>query len=672
MARHSLCNVVYILLVVLLGLGLNRGNILKIILSCWLLLTSMAMPSFAEDATTTMLPSAIPIEAFARLTSGAQMKMSPSATHIAYIIPYKGRKHIMVRNLADGEAMVIPPSGNADIKWFRWKGDNHLLISYRFTTKMRSRTFSSTRLMTYNLQEKKTLLLIPESGARGIDKKKMGNVGDDIVDMLDDDPEHILLELDDDFNGDTSIYKVNVQTRIRSRILRAKFGVNNWLADKQHKPRWGTGYQKGKKIARYLNPVTNEWDEAHKKSWYEDDGIFPVKFFDDPRFAYVYAKDEKGKDVLAKFDMVEGNIVEEIFSHDTVDAGRLALAPDTGEIIGVNYTDTSPKIHFFDKTYEKLYAQLTDAFGEGDIRIISVNMAKKIFLIRHFINNSPSTIYYLDGKTGVIDFILSSNSDLPSELMADIKPIKYQARDDLTIHGYLTLPKGKEAKNLPTIIFPHGGPHARDYLSFDIWAQFFASRGYAVMQPNFRGSTGYGDHFRDLGKKQWGGAMQDDVTDATNWLIDEGIADPDKICIAGASYGGYAALMGAIKEPDLYKCSISINGVSDLQTIINNSKRSVGGQLRTESIGLEGEKLKSVSPLHQARRIKIPVLIVQSKDDPVVPLRHGKSMARKLKSLKKPVTYVEVKNGDHYLDTAETRLATFKAMEKFLAKHLDD
>ncbi len=270
----------------------------------------------------------------------------------------------------------------------------------------------------------------------------------------------------------------------------------------------------------------------------------------------------------------------------------------------------------------------------------------------------------------MLEFVLSSNDQLPQELMADIKPIEYEARDGLKIHGYLTLPKDKEAKKLPAVIFPHGGPAARSTQSFNTWTQFFASRGYAVLQPNFRGSIGYGDKFHELGDNQWGGTMQDDVTDGTKWLIEQGIADPANICIVGASYGGYAALMGAVKEPDLYKCAISINGVANLTAIISFGRQFVGGKAWTKKIGLEGESAKLVSPYYQAKKIKVPVLIVQSKDDPVVPNRQGNDMYKRLKYLKKPVTYVEVDNGDHHLDTAETRLAAFKAMEKFLAKHI--
>lgn len=644
---------------------------MKFILSCCLLVAGLFLPAHADDFAVPVKPSDIPVEAFAKLNDGDQMEMSPDATRIAYIIPYKGRKHIMVQKLDGSERKLLPPIKEADIKWFVWKGDDIILISYRFTQKDMQQTYATTRLVTYNLKSNEMEILIRPKSIYFSSPELMGNEGDSVVDMLPEDPDHILLELDDDFDGDTTVFKINVRTRKRTRFSRARFGVTDWSTDAQHKIRWGTGYRKNKRVTAYLNPVTEKWEKVQDKDWYKKDSIYPLWFFDDPRYAYVYSPNEKGINGLAKFDMVDGKIVEEIFSNDTVDISGLVTSPETGKIIGVGYTEHTPNIHFFSKGFEHLYGQINGAMGSGWSQIVSMNMEKKSFLIRHMNYNAPSEYYFLNGKTGVIDFVLSSNGKLPQELMSEVKPIEYKARDGLTIHGYLTLPKGKEAKNLPTVIFPHGGPGSRDTLSFDVWTQLFASRGYAVLQPNFRGSTGYGDHFKALGKKQWGGTMQDDVTDATNWLIKEGIADPANVCIAGASYGGYAALMGAVKEPDLYKCAISINGVADLPAMVRHDKQFVGGKVWSKEIGLEGEKIKTVSPYHRANEIKIPVLIIHSKDDPVVPYRQGKDMYKRLKRLKKPVTYVEVDNGDHYLDTAATRLAAFKAMDKFLKEHLD-
>lgn len=655
---------------------------MKIILYCCFLLSSLTTPSFADDAKATMLPSDIPVEAFAKLNDGEQMKMSPSATLLAYIVSYQGRKHIMVQKLDGTDRTILPPIKDADISWFIWKGDDILLISYRFTEKNMGRTWATSRLVTYNLTTMELDKLIHLKKDTYMSVELIGNIGDDVLDMLEDDPDHILLALDIERDGDKEIFKVNLRTKKRKRFFGDKYSVSNWRVDEQHKVRWGTGYpiraySKKHRVVRYLNPVTSKWDQIHKKEWYDEDSTYPMRFFEDPRYAYVSSPNEKGINGLAKFDFVDGKIIKELYSHKTVDISELATSPETGDVIGVYYTEHLPKIHFFNKSYEKLYGRIDDAFGvnedlvSGRAQIISMNLKKKRFIIKYMNSNTAGEYHFLNGNTGNILHILNANEYLPQTLMSKVKPIQYEARDGLTIHGYLTLPKGKAAKNLPTVILPHGGPNARDTMAFDVWAQFFASRGYAVLQPNFRGSTGYGDIFKDLGDNQWGGTMQDDITDGTKWLIEQGIANPSRICIVGASYGGYAALMGSIKEPDLYKCAISINGVADLMAMARHDKQFIGGKIWVKGRGLKGESIKTVSPYHRAKDIKIPVLIVHSKDDPVVPYKQGKGMYKRLKYLKNPVTYVEVDNGDHFLDTAETRLAAFKAMEKFLAKHLD-
>mgnify|MGYP000218059665 CR=1 FL=1 len=526
-------------------------------------------------------------------------------------------------------------------------------------------------MVVYTARSRKMEHLIRAKGSGVGSMERMGNVGDRILDYLHDDPEHVLMALDMDYDGDTDVYKVNVKSRKRTFHFRGKFGLTNWELDQDKQVRWGTGYKAGKRIAYYLNPLTEKWQAMDEVDWYKNAKLSPIMFFADPRFAYVYYQTENDLKGIAKFDMIEGKIVEKIYANDSVDVSGIALSPETGKVIGTTYTGHYPEIHFTSKQFESLYGQIRGIFADGWVSIVDMNMEKKIFIIYQSSNKFPGAYYYLDGKTGELVHLLDVNPLLDTTLLSEVSPVHYNARDNLIIPGYLTLPKDKGFNKLPTIIFPHGGPGARDTMSYDRWAQYFASRGYAVLQPNFRGSTGYGDEFQDMGEKQWGGTMQDDVTDGTKWMIEEGIADPENICIAGISYGGYAALMGAVKEPDLYKCVISINGVADLPGLISNDRQYVGGRAWSKSIGLEGENTKIVSPYHQAEKIIAPVLIVHSRDDSRVPYKQGKNMARKLSRLKKDVTYVEVENGDHSLDTEGARLATFNALDEFLKKHLN-
>jgi dipeptidyl aminopeptidase/acylaminoacyl peptidase len=231
------------------------------------------------------------------------------------------------------------------------------------------------------------------------------------------------------------------------------------------------------------------------------------------------------------------------------------------------------------------------------------------------------------------------------------------------------LPKDKKGPRA-TILFPHGGPGAREYDGFDYWTSFFANRGYAVFRPNFRGSSGYGYKFAQSQMQGWGLTMQDDLTDAAHWLIAEKIADPQRLCIVGASYGGYAAAMAAVKTPDLFTCAISFAGVSDLRKIVFKSRYYTNKKFVEDQIGNDTDDLILRSPFYQAKTINIPILLLHGESDTVVNVRQSKNFAEKLEELDKPVEYIELENGDHYLSIQANRHATFKAMDKFLKQHL--
>lgn len=290
-------------------------------------------------------------------------------------------------------------------------------------------------------------------------------------------------------------------------------------------------------------------------------------------------------------------------------------------------------------------------------------------------SDTSSGEYFLyDRPNRSLQFVAAMRPDVDPSLMASTEPVTIPVRDGSTIPGYLTKPHGKDLKNLPTIILPHGGPYGvRDNARWDYEAQFYASRGYLVLKPNFRGSGGYGSAFQAKGANQWGGLMQDDVTDATKWLVDQEYADPERVCIVGSSYGGYAALMGTIKEPGLYKCAISLNGVANLVKIKRDDKRNtIGGSSWTKRMGLKDVEDELVSPHHQAERVSAPVLLMATQDDARVPWTQSSEMHKRLKKSGKESEFVKIEEGTHYMVTAKSRLVALKAAEAFLAKHIGE
>jgi dipeptidyl aminopeptidase/acylaminoacyl peptidase len=304
--------------------------------------------------------------------------------------------------------------------------------------------------------------------------------------------------------------------------------------------------------------------------------------------------------------------------------------------------------------------------------IVSTTRDRRKVLIRSASDVDAGAYLYLDRDKGSLDFIAETMPGINPELMSPVEAVSYLARDGIEIPAYLTVPLDVSRENLRVIVLPHGGPNSRDDQSFWFLSQFLAARRYAVFQPNFRGSSGYGRNYENAGRSEWGGRMQQDVTDGTNWLIEQGIAAADQICIVGWSYGGYAAAMGVVQEPDLYRCAASINGVLDLPRLIADDRKYIGGSAWTRHVGLADENAKNVSPYHQAEQIRVPMLIVQARDDSRVHLDQGKRMAARLRKLGKQVEYVEVELGGHLMNNENARAQILESLEGFLATSFRD
>jgi dipeptidyl aminopeptidase/acylaminoacyl peptidase len=292
--------------------------------------------------------------------------------------------------------------------------------------------------------------------------------------------------------------------------------------------------------------------------------------------------------------------------------------------------------------------------------------------------SSPPVYYLVDFAAKKADIVGEAYPALANAKLGEVRMLTYKARDGADVPAYLTLPPGSSGKNLPLIMLPHGGPESRDDYEFNWLPQFLATRGYAVLQPQFRGSTGFGESWRKAGYRQWGLLMQDDVTDGVKAMIEQGIADAKRVCIVGWSYGGYAALAGAAFTPDLYRCVVSINGVSDLPEMLNYDRlRAVDGD-ESDSVAYWRNHIGSStdravvekSPARAAMNVKAPVLLLTATNDTVVPSSQSTMMAHALSTFDKPATLVQIKGDDHWLSQTTTRLQVLKETEKFLQTHL--
>ena len=350
------------------------------------------------------------------------------------------------------------------------------------------------------------------------------------------------------------------------------------ITDQQGAPRIGEGYDEEKILEKrfFYSPTSSNWELVAEHP-IDASPLFDVVMFDhkDPDLLYVLSDHEGNTRGLYRYRFSTRSFVDTVFRHPDVDVNSVIRDPTGTEIHGVSYITDHVNTHWLDRRQADILDEVSSRIVARHVYMSTISDDYRRAIIYAESPDLPGRYYLFDSTTNKLQYFAYAYPSLEKVAMSPMRTISYEARDGLVIPGYLSLPldaADKPASPLPTVILPHGGPQDRDYSSFDPVVQMFTNRGYVVLQMNFRGSTGYGREFKDAGARQWGQAMQDDVTDGTKWLVAKGIADPKRICIVGWGYGGYAALMGAVREPALYRCSASIGGVSDLPRLLESKR----------------------------------------------------------------------------------------------------
>ena len=622
-----------------------------------------------------LLAAVQPVEVFSRLPKFTSPKLAPNGAKVAAVVNMQaqGLAVLTVLDIKSGQFKHLLKSDNEEIKinWFNWANDKTLLVSARFAGKRYRTDTAETRLFAVEVDDESPelrLLIKPKTGTRD---QHYSQFQDRVIDYIPDDDDHVMIALDLDKPTQPSVYKLNIYTKRLSRQEKGKRKVRSWITDQQSKLRLGitldykTGHRKI--LARKVD--SEDWYTLFEYNTMEDPGVYPWGFDSDPDLLYF---SRYKNDFLALYSIRLSTGEEKLVFEDPerdVD-GRLIYSRDGKKVLGITHGNTSTGRIYWDKSLHNLQRGLDAALPDYDNYLVGFSEDLNNYLLYSENDVSPGTYYLGNRKEGGLGLLFEQYPEMDSTKLASHDLVSYKARDGVTIEGYLSLPNVESEGPYPLILHPHGGPGARDVDGFDYWTAFFNSRGYAVFRPNFRGSTGYGYEFAQSQMQSWGLEMQDDLTDAVNWLVSEKIADPDKVCIVGASYGGYAAAMGAAKTPDLYKCAVSFAGVMSLQRLILDSRKYVNYKLVKNQIGEERSDRKARSPYYNAENIKIPLLLIHGEKDLVVDVVHSRMMADELEDLDKNFQYIELENGDHYLSIQRNRHATFKAMDEFLSKHL--
>ena len=480
------------------------------------------------------------------------------------------------------------------------------------------------------------------------------------------------------FNADAhpKILRLDVRSGKKTTVASVPLALASVVLDREANVRFAMGYETGASYTALWKPEPGDDWTRFELPGFRDDSVYAHRFDAHGGGVLFTAVDEDDSiDSLYRLDFASGE-VERLYRHDEAPIEGVVTDLVGDSIIGVTvYTDRL-EYHWIaseDDPAVRLYRMLEKAFAGQSFRIASVDRHGRRAIVYVFSDVNPGDFYLFDTETMHAQFLQSSEPWVDPELMRPKEPVELSARDGLRLRGYLTRPRD-EAGPFPLIVLPHGGPHGiRDRWDYDWEVQLLANRGYAVLQVNFRGSGGSGINFERAGYGEWGAAMQDDITDATLWAIEEGIASADRICIFGTSYGGYAALMGTVREPQLYRCAIANAGVYDLELMFkagDTQRWRVGQALLDRFLGNDAELLKQRSPVHNAGKIEVPVLLIHGKDDERADYEHAKRMKKALEDADKPFEWVVLSREGHGLFDQETRKEVYERILDFLGTHL--
>lgn len=643
-----------------------------------LLLSTLLVFSVNHSSATAATNTPLPAIDFYQMRAMQNVKVSPDGNYIVALQNIADTTAILIINIVTGETFYPAKTDNNKFKfnWVDWANNDRLLVSVRYAMKAERASFSYYETRLVSMDAKKPSEMVNMVRPPAYDQavvyggRSDSQFQDHVLGRVPGDPNQIFLSVDQDVPYLPSVYKVNVNNGLASIVKKANSKVFEWYLDAQGVVRAGTGFDDKTHLVTItiLDPKTNKWGTAWEYKKFDDPDMRVLGFGKNPSDLYLLA-DYNGRQSVYKVDLSkEGYPKELILSDENRDIeGKLIYARELNDVVGIYYNDGDNKSIFWQADYKKFQAGLDRVLAGSSNHITSLSDDGRKYTLYSSNGITPGTYYYGNRDTKQLVPIGNIFPNLTENVLVKKEFLTFKARDGLVLDGYLSRPKNTSNKPIATIILPHGGPMAEDGAEFDSFSAFLANRGYAVFQPNFRGSSGRGHEFMMKAVGGMGLAMQDDLEDAVKFLVDKNIADPKRLGIVGASYGGYAALMGAAKTPDLFQCAISFAGLSDLVKF--RKMYTYKGIARTQ-IGNDEDQLEKTSPINLVDNIKIPILLIHGTKDVAVPVEQSRLMADELKDKKKVYEYIELDEGSHYLDNFQHRKQTFEAMESFLAKYL--
>ncbi len=601
----------------------------------------------------------IALEDFFKNPEKTSYQISPNGSYYSYLAPYESRKNIYVENIESGETKRVTSQTDRDIAGYFW-ANNEQLVFMRDDGGNENWYLVATDV---NTGEEKPLT-------------KMEGVRSQIIDDLEDIPEEMIIGLNQRNPQVFDPYRLNLTTGEMTMIAENPGNITGWMTDHEGKLRVANATDGVNTSLLYRDSEEDAFKVVLTTNFKES--VSPRFFTFDNKNVYATSNIGRDKEAAIIFDIANGKELEELYVNENNDVNGISYSRKRKVITAARYTAEKQQRHFFDDEAKKTFERLQNELEGYEVAITSSTREEDKYIIRTYSDRSLGAYYLYDKTSDELRHIADVSPWINEENMSSMKPIKYQSRDGLTIHGYLTLPKGMEdAKNLPVVVNIHGGPWARDNWGFNPEVQFLANREYGVIQMNFRGSTTYGRKFWEASFDQWGLSMQEDVQDGAQWLIDQGIADPKRIAIYGGSYGGYATLQGLVKDPEFYACGIDYVGVSNLFTFMKTIPPywapyldMMHEMVGDPSVAEDSVRMAATSPALNANKIVAPLFIAQGANDPRVVKSESDQMVEAMKSRGVTVEYMVKDNEGHGFRNEENKFEFYGAMERFLGEHI--
>lgn len=618
----------------------------------------------ASDAPVSPAPASA--EAYAELPFISEPVLSPDGLSIAAKALVAGKTKLVVFKVGEMSRPLVYEMDDKKIIDINWAGPNRVLLTIGMTMDLYDDKVPISRLL---------LIDVPTNAVNVLDRKSRGILAGDVL-FTDPAGGWLLVASQDDIYSWPSVKRIDLTTGAVTVVEKPRENVWNWYADSAGAVRAGIAYNGDRWAIWYRDKAGDPLTAIKGKRDKSDDSgtVDSLRFLAGDNSGVIVTNGRTGRFAAYHYDFRTGTIGDTIYENPDVDIDSLIFDPASGAVSGINYEDDRRRIAWLDPKMRAIQGKIDKALPGAENTVVSQSNDNNRLLVWSGGASDPGTYYLYDRKAGRMDPVAQPYTKLAGVELAPVNAVRYAARDGLSLPAYLTMPLHRGDKALPLVIMPHGGPFARDDWEYDPFVQFLASRGYVVLQPEFRGSTGYGKAFVEKGYGQWGRKMQDDVDDGVDWLVKSGKVDPKRVCIMGASYGGYAALWGAIRNPEKYRCAISFAGVTDIAAILRYDRRSFSApryfkRWQTQVAGEDKIDLDTVSPLAQAARLTIPVLIAQGEKDTTVPPRQAHQMVAALTKYHANLESVFYKEEAHGFSKPENMADFLRRMEAFLQKH---